>query len=94
MDGDAESAGVVEVKVDGKSDSCSAPGGKPSTIEKWAHNIEGVERRAVQFTPRGGDPGITKLRKECLTRNAVRVLRSARTISPLAPKAGVRYDGL
>lgn len=38
--------------------------------------------------------GRTKLLRNIATRNPVRVLRSCDLASPLAPKAGLRYDGL
>ena len=94
MEGNQESPVTTELRV---KDHCGPPGSKSQKsagLEKWSHNIESVDRQITRFTPREGDPGIAKLRKESLTRNAVRVLRSAKMTSPLAPKAGVRYDGL
>ena len=94
MEGNQESSVATELKI---KEYCGPPGKKSKKsagLEKWSHNIESVDRQITRFTPREDDPGIAKLRKESLTRNAVRVLRSAKMTSPLAPKAGLRYDGL
>ena len=56
--------------------------------------VEGVERTTFQYTPPVGEPGIPKLLKAFQTRDPIRVLRSWKLKSPLAPKAGLRYDGL
>ena len=94
MEGNQESSVTTEMTI---RECCGPPGGKSQKstgLEKWSHNIDSVDRQITRFTPREDDPGIAKLRKESLTRNAVRVLRSAKMTSPLAPKAGLRYDGL
>lgn len=94
MEANQESPVTTELLI---KEYCGPPGSKiqkSSGLQKWSHNIESVDRKITRFTPREDDPGIAKLRKESLTRNAVRVLRSGKMTSPLAPKAGLRYDGL
>ena len=86
MEGNSESPGVTEPKL--------KPGSKYAGVEKWTHAIDSVERNTTHFTPTPGDPGIAQLRKEILTGNVVRVLRLAKLKSPLAPRVGLRYDGL
>ena len=86
MEGSSESPGTTEPKL--KLDP-RYPG-----VEKWVHAIDNVERHTTHFTPMPGDPGIVQLRKEILTGNAVRVLRLAKLKSTLAPRVGLRYDGL
>lgn len=63
-------------------------------IDRWCHSINSVERQTTRFVAPLGDPGIAKLRKEILTGNGIRVLRMANLKSPLAPRVGLRYDGL
>ena len=86
MEGNSESPGITEPKV--------KPGSKYAGLEKWIHAIASVERNTTRFTPTPGDPGIAQLRKEILTGNGVRVLRLAKLKSALAPRVGLRYDGL
>ena len=86
MEGTSESLGVTEPKIE--------PDSKYAGAEKWIHAIDNVERNTTRFTPTPGDPGIAQLRKEILTGNAVRVLRLAKLKSALAPRVGLRYDGL
>ena len=86
MEGNSESPGVTEPKMKANS--------KSAGVEKWLHAIDSVERNTTRFTPTTGDPGIAQLRKEILTGNAIRVLRLAKLKSALAPRVGLRYDGL
>lgn len=86
MEGNSESPGVTEPKL--------KPDSKYPGVEKWIHTIDTIERNTTRFTPTPCDPGIAQLRKEILTRNAVRVLRLAKLKSALAPRVGLRYDGL
>lgn len=94
MEGNQESSAVTELKVNENWGPAESKGRKTAGVEKWFHNIDSVDRQTTRFTPREGDPGIPKLRKESLARNSVRVLRSAKLTSVMAPKAGLRYDGL
>ncbi|MCJ1468545.1 hypothetical protein MMC07_007174 [Pseudocyphellaria aurata] len=50
----------------------------------------------IRYSTSGSDPGVFKLTKTVLghVRGVVRVLRSWKLKSPLAPVAGLRYDGL
>lgn len=50
----------------------------------------------IRYSTSGSDPGVTKLTKSVLghVRGVVRILRSWKLQSPLAPVAGLRYDGL
>ena len=94
MKGDQESTGIFEPSAHENPCPPHKVDSKPATIDKWFHNIDSVERRTIRFTPQEGDPGIPKLRREYTSRQPIRVLRSARLMSSLAPKAGLRYDGL
>ena len=86
MEGNSESIGITEPRL--------KPDTKYAGVEKWVHVIDEVERNTTRFTPTPGDPGIAQLRKEILTGNGVRVLRMAKLKSALAPRVGLRYDGL
>lgn len=50
----------------------------------------------IRYSTSGSDPGVIKLTRTILSnvRGVVRVLRSWKLQSPLAPVAGLRYDGL
>ena len=94
MTGNQESAVRTELKVQERGGPPESKGHKSTGVVKWFHNIDNVDRQITRFTPTEGDPGIAKLRKESLARRSVRVLRSSKLKSALAPKAGLRYDGL
>lgn len=55
-----------------------------------------AKEESCSFTPRPNDPGAFKMMATINgeQRNTIRVLRSWRLQSPLAPTAGIRYDGL
>lgn len=61
-------------------------------MEESTTGIDGL----IRYSTSGSDPGVLKLTKTILSnvRGVVRVLRSWKLQSPLAPVAGLRYDGL
>ena len=58
--------------------------------------MEGVEDTTTKYLPPEDEPttGIYRLMEAVRSAKPVRLLRSWRLKSPLAPKAGLRYDGL
>ena len=48
----------------------------------------------VGYIASSKDPGVNMLRRGLLSRHPIRLLRTSRLRSVLAPEAGVRYDGL
>ena len=94
LEGDSERPGVTEAMVKEPSDSTEFAALKTSGVNKWRHKNYDVERPSIRFLPTPGDPGIHKLTREISRRNGIRVMRMAKLKSPLAPRVGVRYDGL
>ena len=56
--------------------------------------VEIGEENMFRYRASQKDPGSLQLMKNVHSREMVRVLRSWRLCSRLAPKAGLRYDGL
>ncbi|KAL8827096.1 MAG: hypothetical protein Q9191_003395 [Dirinaria sp. TL-2023a] len=73
-------------------------GGHDEESEGFYQNkkIDEVERTTIKYTPSVHEPkhGIYRLMETIRSGKAVRVLRSWKLKSSLAPKAGLRYDGL
>ena len=56
--------------------------------------VETSEENVFRYRASYRDPGCLQLMKNVHSRGLVRVLRSWRLFSRLAPRAGLRYDGL